>query len=146
MSGPGYGEDVAGIEKRCVCCDTPTQSHSVPNGYLCHSCLTDREEDEIFDCLGTGAHPDLAPDTVMTCSRCGNEHTLREADAGPGMFLRVIIGRVPFDSLSAEVVVSCPRCTKATEYLTAETAAETVVEATSAKQYRWSASRGLVEE
>lgn len=140
-----YNDDDAGIEKRCVVCDSPTQSHPAPNGYLCHTCLTEHDEDEIFEHLGGVADPELSAASVFPCGCCGSIHTLHEATAGGGDFVRIIIGRVPFDSLTAEIVVSCPQCTKATEYLTSETAGENIAEETGTKVYDFTRRGRLVE-
>ena len=148
MSGSAFGVDRGGVEKRCVCCGSPTKSHPAPNGYLCHSCVTERDEAEIFESLPTGVYPDLSGDSTVSCRECDSIHTLREAadETGNRTFIRVIFDRVPLDRFTAVVVVGCPRCTKATEYLTDKDGAETVAETTGAQRYVWSPRRGVVEQ
>jgi hypothetical protein len=110
--------------------------------------VTERDEAEIFESLPTGVYPDLSGDSTVSCRECDSIHTLREAadETGNRTFIRVIFDRVPLDRFTAVVVVGCPRCTKATEYLTDKDGAETVAETTGAQRYVWSPRRGVVEQ
>lgn len=117
------------LPETCVVCGKPTQSHPVPNGWLCHTCLTNRPNGEIFDALPVAPVPSLDPDTPLPCHWCEHEHTPRAVDTPGVNFMTVICGTTPFDALDAILILSCPRCAETTEYLTSSSAALDLVAA-----------------
>lgn len=116
------------IPERCIVCESWTQSHPVPRGWLCHTCLLEHDPETIREALPVPPRPDLAVDDVVECFACGHEHTLRDAHTPGYNHVGAIADGTPIDGFDAVVVVSCPRCTTATEYLTTEDAALDVVE------------------
>lgn len=112
----------------CVVCGSSTRSHPVPAGVLCHTCLTEEDEADILDELPVPPVHDLDADTDLACSWCDHEHTPREVNVRGRNFVTAAVEAVPFDQLDAVLVVSCPHCTQATEYLTTERACLDVIE------------------
>lgn len=123
-----FGSDTYGVEQVCVACGSPTKSHAVPNGYLCHSCLREHDEDTLFDSLPTDPLPKLSAETTVACHYCGTTHTIREVHIPGTETVRVGRGFPVFDTLTSMLWVSCPSCAKATEYLTSAEGAETLAD------------------
>lgn len=124
MSGVSFGVDGYGVERECTVCGSGTQSHPAPNGYLCHTCLTERDESELLEDLPVAPIPNIDADSTVECRWCEAAHTLRDAHLPGRDVLRAGVGLPTFDSLTGCLFVSCPSCAKATEYLTSEAAAE----------------------
>jgi DNA-directed RNA polymerase subunit RPC12/RpoP len=116
-------------EENCVVCGKPTTSHAVPAGWLCHTCLTEEDEDDVLDELAVPPVRDLDADTDLTCHWCGHEHTPREANTPGRNHVAAMLGESPFEALDALLIVSCPHCGRATEYLTTELSCRDVIEA-----------------
>jgi hypothetical protein len=140
-----FGRDSYGIEQQCVVCDTPTKSHPVPNGYLCHSCLTEEDESVILDALPIAPRPALGVDSTVECCECENEHTIRDAHTPGGDVIRAGVGFSLFDSLTAFVWVSCPSCAVSTEYLTTEESAEELASTLGVDLMSYSRRKGWAE-
>ena len=102
------------VEEECVVCESPTQSHNVPHGFVCHSCLTTLNEEDIFEELPVAPVHDFDADTTVTCYWCGNEHSINQS--GDRVVDRLV--EVPvFETLSTTVWIGCPSCTRVTEVL-----------------------------
>jgi hypothetical protein len=113
-----YGTDRGGNEKRCGVCGDPTQSHVAPNGWVCHTCWSDLDEDELLDAVEGPVLETVGPDTTIECLHCETEYTLRESLAGPGRGVRPGDGFPLSDTYAGFVIVACTTCTKVTECLT----------------------------
>lgn len=122
-----FETDSYGIRKECLLCGAPTQSRPAPNGYFCHSCVTANDEETLVGAGPVGAVPDAGRETTVRCMWCDETHKLSEADSsGCADTVRVGVGLPVFDRLRGLIFVSCPSCTKATEYPTTEEGARRV--------------------
>jgi len=140
-----FGRDSGGFEKVCHACGSATQSHPAPNGYLCHTCVTGLDEAALFDALPVEPIPELGPETTVPCVWCGATHTIRDAHTPGGATIRGGVGFPVFDSLSGFVWVSCPTCTKSTEFLTTEEQAEALASTLEVPLMNYDRRQGWVE-
>jgi hypothetical protein len=117
------------VEEKCVCCRKPTTSHPTLNGYLCHTCYTDRHPEEITDSLPVD--PFRGDETTPAdCLYCGEQASPESAHT-PGTDAVAIVkspeGKQGSGMLAkCEFILtqSCPACGRITGHpLEASTAA-----------------------
>ena len=120
---PHHPTDSRTVDEHCIVCGSWTRSHPVPNSWLCHTCLTERDETTILDALPVAPVPDVDADTQLECHWCGGENTPRAVNTPGKNFVVIAVHVTPFDRLEAVLIVSCPQCGHATEHLTTEDAA-----------------------
>lgn len=118
MSKGVFDHDSREVDTECVVCEKPTQSHMVPEGYLCHSCLSEESEERITGELAGNLAEGIELDSPMKCRQCSHRYRLNEAREKHGCQISVFVDLVPLPTFSTVVMVNCPRCRKTTEYLT----------------------------
>jgi hypothetical protein len=118
-----FGTDIAGYDKVCLSCDTPTKSHPAPNGYLCHSCTTELPEAELLETIGVQRFETVDRETEISCWWCDSEYKITEGRGTDGPAVRVGDGFPLFDSYPGLIISACPVCTRSTETVTQSAAA-----------------------
>jgi len=140
-----FGSDRVGHEKRCYICDTPTQSHPVPNGWMCHTCKREREQTALKDALDIQPRSDLTLETTLPCWWCGQNHLLTDKiPSRESVFIGT--GFHFLEEYTGFLIASCPNCLKSSDYLTTAESAERIAEQVGVSIHTYHPRHGWVDQ
>jgi len=140
-----FDTDRVGHEKRCYICDTPTQSHPAPNGWVCHTCKSDTEQTTLKDALDIQPRGDLTLETRLPCWWCEQTHPLTDKIPSSESLL-IGTGFHLLENYTGFLIASCPDCLKSSDYLTTSESAERIADQVGVSIHEYHYRHGWVEQ
>jgi hypothetical protein len=122
-----FDTDRIGHEKVCYVCDKPTQSHPVPNGWVCHTCKRNTDQTVLKDALDIPPRPELTLESSIPCWWCEQTHSLTDAIPSKEGIL-IGTGFPLLEDHTGFLIASCPDCLKSSDYLTTAECAERIAD------------------
>jgi hypothetical protein len=139
-----FGTDRIGIEKRCYVCESPTKSHPAPNGWVCHTCKTETDDQTLLDALDIQPYPSPTFETPLECWWCHEETTLANIMGANGGSVQIGVGFDLFSEFQGLIITSCPSCLQATDHVTTDTAARRIADLLSLPAHEYDPRNGWV--
>jgi len=140
-----FETDRVGHEKVCYVCDKPTQSHPVPNGWVCHTCKSNTEQTALKDALDIPPRPELTLESSVPCWWCEETNTLETMINSKGAVL-VGTGFHLLEDYTGLIIAPCPECLQISDYITTSDSSERIGRELGVPVHEYHPRHGWVEQ